>query len=283
MKFCYFCDMIFKNNILSSVQEKIMWVFFYLLIALSFIFIANDNTLVELLDIPSFFSDVLFAIVLTYGVGFYLSKLNTKLDLEYPWIEYFKIRLVKQFVFGVLLPLMVAILLEIAYLKSIDISFFESSILNLELPLAFIFLMLINLGLLADNLLRNKKVINEKHDQIFKNSPKTLNYINVQKGLVEENLPLERCALIMSSNKLLWLKTFEGEKYRLQGTLDEWEKKLKYSNFYRINRQYIVSYISIQSVEPTSTRKLKVNFVFPTENVYISKPNVAKFKQWWKQ
>lgn len=191
MKFCYFCDMIFKNNILSSVQEKIMWVFFYLLIALSFIFIANDNTLVELLDIPSFFSDVLFAIVLTYGVGFYLSKLNTKLDLEYPWIEYFKIRLVKQFVFGVLLPLMVAILLEIAYLKSIDISFFESSILNLELPLAFIFLMLINLGLLADNLLRNKKVINEKHDQIFKNSPKTLNYINVQKGLVEENLPLE--------------------------------------------------------------------------------------------
>ncbi len=260
-----------------------MWVFFYPLIALSFIYIANDNSLVELLENPSFFSDIVFAIILTYGVGLYLNKLNAKLDLEFSWVEYFKIRVAKQFVFGVLSPLLVAILLEIAYLKAIDISFFESSILNLELPLAFIFLMLINLGLLAGNLLRNEKVTDTRQEPMFKNSSKTLTYFNVQKGLVEENLALERCALIMSANKLLWLQTFEGEKYRLQGTLDEWEEKLKYSNFYRVNRQYLVSYTSIQSVEPTSTRKLKINFVFPTENVYISKPKVAKFRQWWKQ
>lgn len=277
--------MIFKTNLnlINTIQGNLMWVIIYPLMALSFIFFANDNTLTELLYIPSFFSDLIFAIIVTYGVGIYLVKINAKLDIKYSWLKQFKIRLVKQFVFGVFLPLILAILLEIAYLKSIDITFFESSILNLELPLAFIYLMLINLGLLATYLLKNRQDIFENQQHIHGDMPKALNFINVQKGLLEENLAIERCALIMSANKLLWLLTFSGEKYRLKGTLDEWETKLKYSNFYRINRQYIVSFVAIQSIEPTSTRKLKVNFTFPNDDVYISKPNIAKFKQWWTQ
>ena len=82
----------------------------------------------------------------------------------------------------------------------------------------------------------------------------------------------------------MWLITFDGETFRVQGTMEEWGEKLKDSNFYRINRQYLSSFNAIKSIEQTETRKLKVNFVISLEDdVYISKPNIAFFKQWWKK
>lgn len=263
---------------------KLLWTMTYFLIALSFVFIANDNTLIEQLNIPSFYTDILFSMSMTFGIGFYLKSLNAKLDKNYPWFEMFKTRISKQFIWGVLLPLSIAIFLEIIYLKSINISFEKSAILNLELPLAFVFLLLLNLISLSTYLFkhRQKETLILK-EEIIVSPPQNMEYITVQKGFVEEQIELSNCALIMSTHKLLWLQTFNGEKYRLQGTLEEWEEKLKHSNFYRINRQYLSSFKAIQSVEQTETRKLKVNFVIPTDEVYISKPNVTRFRQWWKQ
>lgn len=273
-----------NNTVVVSqkLTKAVLWLITYFLIALSFVFLANDNTFQELLQIPSFYTDIIFSITVTFAVGFYLRKLNGKLNQEYPWFEMFKARILKQAVLGVVLPLCLAMLAEVIYLYSIDIPLAKSSIINLELPLAFIFLLLVNFVSLASYLFSHKQTVIIK-EQVIVNPPKSLEYINVQKGLLEERIELKNCALIVSSSKLVWLHTFSGEKYRLQGTLEEWEEKLRYSGFYRINRQYLSAHCAIQSVEPTETRKLKVNFVVPTEEVYISKANVADFKQWWKQ
>lgn len=266
------------------VQSKLIWVIIYLLISLSFVFIANDNSFEFLLTNPSFYTDIIFSISVTFIIGFYLKNINTILDKSYAWYEMFEKRLIKQLLFGVFLPLIFAMLLEIIYLEVINISIFDSAMLNFELPLAFIFLVLLNVISLANYLFKHKQtetiIIKE---QVIENPPKGLDYIYVQNGFVEEKIEMMNCALIMSSSKLLWLTTFDGKKYRLQGTLEEWEAKLKHSNFYRINRQYLASFKSIKNVEQTETRKLKVNFIFPTDDVYISKPNVANFRQWWKQ
>ena len=268
----------------KTLLIKILWVVAYTSIALSFVFFANDNTFPEQIQNPSFFTDIIFSMTLTFGTGFYLKKLNAHLDKEYSWYKMFRRRIILQIVFGILLPLFISMSLEIIYLRLIGISFSESSIINLEFPLAFIFLLLLNLVSLTGYLFKNKQqetiIINKP---VLVSAPKSLEYINVQKGFVEERIELNNCALIMSANKLLWLHTYDREKYRLLGTLEEWEEKLKFSNFYRINRQYLSSFNAIQSVEQTETRKLKVHFVIPTDEVYISKPNVANFKQWWKQ
>lgn len=271
------------QNLISVKRERFLWRIAYLLIALSFVFLGNDNTFRQLLEIPSFYTDVIFSIAVTFAIGSYLDKLNAKLDFKYPWYEEFKTRLFKQFTYGVLLPLILAMVIELIYLKAINIPVRESSVLNLELPLAFIFLILINITSLTSHLFKNRqKEMIPLKEQLVVNPPKSLEYITIYKGFVEERLSLDRCALIMSSDKLLWLHTFDGEKYRLPGTLEEWEEKLKQSRFYRINRQYLSSFNAIKSVEQTPTRKLKVNFIFPTEDVYISKPNVSRFRQWWK-
>lgn len=272
------------SNISKTFHSGLVWTTTYIAIALSFILVANENTFHFLLHAKSFYTDIFFSLLSTFGIGLYLKALNIKLDKKYPWYEMFKNRLFKQIILGIIIPLIFVMLLEIIYLKAINISFLESAMLNFEMPLAFIFLIMLNLVSLASYLFKNKHkepiFINE---QVFVYPPKNLEYINVQKGFLEEKIEVANCAYIMSANKLLWLHTFDGEKYRLQGTLEEWQGKLMSSNFYRINRQYLTAYKAIKNVEQTETRKLKVNFVLPTEDVYISKPNAASFRKWWKQ
>jgi hypothetical protein len=272
--------LIFNNRF----QSKLIWITIYIFIAFSFIFIASENSIYSLIKNPTFYTDIIFSLTLIFGIGHYIKILNNKLDQRFPWFEKFKIRLYKQIAFGIILPFFLAVFLEIIYLKSINISFFESAMLNFEMPLAFIFLVILNLISIVSYLFKNKqKEAIFIHEQVFVYPPNKLEYINVQKGFFEEKVEVQNCAFIMSANKITWLQTFDGEKYRLHGTLDEWEEKLKEANFYRINRQYISSYKAIKSVEQTETRKLKVNFIFPTDEVYISRPNIAKFKLWWKQ
>jgi len=273
------------NYITNPTNKNFYWGATYLLIALSFVFIANDNTFSFLISNPSFYTDILFSIFATFGVGFYLKYLNKKFDVKYDWYAMFTTRLTKQMIFGILLPFVIAMLLEILYLKIIHIPLVESSMFNLEMPLAFIFLILLNLISLSNYLIKNKKIETLViKDQIVVNPSESLKSIIGYKGYTEEKIAISNCALIRSANKILWLITFDGETFRVQGTMEEWGEKLKDSNFYRINRQYLSSFNAIKSIEQTETRKLKVNFVISLEDdVYISKPNIAFFKQWWKK
>ena len=98
----------------------------------------------------------------------------------------------------------------------------------------------------------------------------------------EEKVDVRNCAFIKSSNKILWLYTFDDNHFRLNGTLESWESRLA-SFFFKINRQYIVAPGAIKSVEQTSTRKLKVNLLLPQEDeIFVSKANASGFKNWWK-
>ncbi len=267
-------------------NEKYLWLVAYPLIALSYSFFANDNDFFHLISIPSFYSDVIFALILTFGVGYFLKIITTYLDKKYNWLDSFKERLTMQLLLGVLSPLIVSLLMEVGYLRLIDIPLTKSSILHLELPLSFLFLLLINAFYTLNYLYFSKKISIEiplienviPPPQIHKNE-----YIEVQKGYKAFQISITNCAYLVSENKTIWLHTYEKERFYVKGTLEEWELRLKEANFYRINRQYLVSHAAIDSVEQTETRKLKVNFVIPAEKeAFVSKPNATAFKQWWK-
>lgn len=269
-----------KFNFNSS--DKILFTTVYPVIAISFIFIANDNSFFQLIQIPSFFTDVLFAIIITYIIGIYAKYISVKL-YHGKNIQIKKIIKI-QFFQGILLPLFLSMILEIIYLYLIDIPFQNSSILNLEMPLTFLYLMLINFYYFTEFLFKFKKI---KTDKIILNnlqnsSNELIKFIVVNKGSIEEKIKIENCSFIKSENKLLWLNTSDGNHYRLQGTLEEWENKIG-NTFFKINRQFIVASQAIQSVEYTETRKLKVNlFLSTNEAIYISKANSVSFRNWWK-
>lgn len=266
-----------------TYKEHILWLIFYPLAALSFIFFANDNPFLKLVQLPSFLTDIFFSLLLTFSTGIYVKWVTLRLDKKYSWQEHFKKRAWLQFLNGILLPLCGAMILEVLYLKSINIPLSSSSILHLELPLAFLLLSLSNSYYLTSYLFRYKKVEILTVEKLIQSNEKELVYIVVQKGYNELKIDINDCAFIKSSEKLLWLYTFNNDTYRLDGTLDEWEKKFP-GNFFRINRQYLASAKAVQTVTTTETRKLKVDFIIPLdENIYISKANSTSFRKWWKK
>lgn len=275
------------NNIKLSennYKDRFLWRIGYPLAAISFLFFANDNAFLSLLNIPSFYSDALFALIITFCVGFYLKASTQYLDKKYPWYENFATRLAWQALLGVAIPLVFSMLLEIIYLYFIDIPLESAAIFHLELPLSLLFLLLANAFYLVNYLFYQKKTeIITITETIAAATPPQLDFLTVQKGFSTLQIPLSACAVLMSSHKTLWLHTFQGETFRLQGTLEEWENKLKAVHFYRLNRQYLATRSAIASVEHTETRKLKVHFVLSIEDeVFVAKSNVAAFKAWWK-
>lgn len=266
----------------QAYPDKSLWLFFYPLIAFSYIFIANDNPYSDLIRIPSFTTDIVFALLVTYLIGWYIKYLIRKLDISISRDQISK-RIRLQLLLGVILPLLFAIGLEILYLYLINIPLDTSSVFNLELPLTFIFLISINLFYISGYFFHNKKV---EIVTIIEKIPAHVNdmkFITTQKGYKEEKISISDCAYIKTADKIVWLYTYNGVQFRLSGTLEEWETQLG-TTFFKINRQYLVAAASIKSVEQTETRKLKVSFFLPQEeDVFISKTNTTNFRKWWKQ
>lgn len=264
-------------------KDKLLWIAGYPAAALSYIFFANDNDFADLVRLPTFYSDLLFALIVTFLAGLYIRWITLRFDKTHPWYENFRIRLLRQLLWGVLLPLVISMLLEVLYLLLVHIPLASSSILNLELPLSFMILLLANLFYLVSYLWNNRRTefITIREEVLVTPTP-PVTFITVQKGFGEEKLPIEKCAVIESRNKFLWLHTYAGESFRVAGTLEEWEEKLSPANFYRINRQFLAAADAITSIEQTNTRKLKINLVIPADDVYVSKLNAAGFRQWWK-
>ena len=125
-------------------KDRILWIAFYPLSAVSFLFFANDNPMAKLIRLPSFFTDLVFALLITFSTGLYVRQVILHLDKKHPWQENLKTRLWLQTLYGILAPLLVVMILEVLYLMAININFANFSILNLELPLAFLLLLLVS-------------------------------------------------------------------------------------------------------------------------------------------
>ena len=258
-------------------DKKVGWII-YPIMAVSFIFFANDNDLKTLVSLPSFKWDVLFSLIAISIVGIYLAYLVRFLDRnkKTSWQSAPKRRLTLQFLYGILTPLLLSIGLELIYLKWIGISFSESSILKLELPLALIYLLLINLLYYVNYISMSKQTLAEK--EVVDSSSDLI--ITVNEGRKETLIPIESIAYIKSSEKASWLCNFEQKQFLLMGTLNEWEDKLPNTQFYRLNRQIIANKKAIKSFEMTETRRLKVNLNIAEEEAFVSKTKATHFKAW---
>lgn len=87
---------------------------------------------------------------------------------------------------------------------------------------------------------------------------------------------------LYSENKIVWLRHQNGRKYLIDYTLEQLEELLDPTDFYRINRKYIISIGAIKSVASYTNSRLKVLLKEPPdkEDVLISREKVEAFKGW---
>ncbi|WP_020595518.1 LytR/AlgR family response regulator transcription factor [Spirosoma panaciterrae] len=96
-------------------------------------------------------------------------------------------------------------------------------------------------------------------------------------------VPLEvaEVAYFFSANKLTYLKTQSDKQYAIDYSLDELEQSLDPRQFYRANRQFIVSHKAVQKVHFYFTSKLKVDLSPSSdEDVIISREKAMAFRRW---
>jgi DNA-binding LytR/AlgR family response regulator len=94
-------------------------------------------------------------------------------------------------------------------------------------------------------------------------------------------VPVDQIAYFFLENELVYCRTYDNKKFILDQALDKIGSQLNPNDFYRSNRQYLVSRQAIQSVVQHFNRKLKLRLTpEPEEEVFISKTKATAFKGW---
>lgn len=92
---------------------------------------------------------------------------------------------------------------------------------------------------------------------------------------------VEDIAYFYTSNEQTTLTTFEGKEYPVDGTLESINNEYGGSDFFRANRQFVISRKAIKDISVWFGSRLAVNLVVATpERIIISKARVPEFKGW---
>lgn len=92
---------------------------------------------------------------------------------------------------------------------------------------------------------------------------------------------VEDIAYIYTENRLVKVITFNGTNYTLDQTLEDISHQLNPHDFFRINRQYVISRKSIKDASIWFSSRLALNLTVPTpERLLVSRSNIKDFKQW---
>ena len=92
---------------------------------------------------------------------------------------------------------------------------------------------------------------------------------------------VDQIAYFFLENELVYCRTYDNRKFIMDQTLDKIGSQLYPNDFYRANRQYLVSRQAIQSAAQHFNRKLKLQLTpHPDNEVFISKTKASAFKEW---
>jgi two-component system, LytTR family, response regulator LytT len=133
-----------------------------------------------------------------------------------------------------------------------------------------------------------------------KKSPATIDYNEVLKLLKSSReyksrfmvklgqkivaVPSDKIAYFYSENKLTFIITKDGKKLPLDQPLEELMEVLDPKIFFRINRQFIVTFESIAEIHPYFKGRIKLTLNPKAEDeVVISSERTPEFKKWIDQ
>ena len=95
------------------------------------------------------------------------------------------------------------------------------------------------------------------------------------------SIEMDRIAYFFSDDRLNFFKTFDDKKYVIDYTMDEIEQMLDPSEYFRINRSFVVSVKSIDQIHDYFGNRLKLNLRPAIDKeALVSREKVSQFKDW---
>ncbi len=116
----------------------------------------------------------------------------------------------------------------------------------------------------------------------LKPSYRTTLLINYKEKIVP--VPTREIAFFYWDESLLMLTTMKNQKYCYSASVDEMERALDPTLFYRANRQYLINRRAILNAERYLARKIVIKLSVETpESVVIGKAKVTDFLKWLEE
>jgi len=108
------------------------------------------------------------------------------------------------------------------------------------------------------------------------------NRLMVKRGLEHISLKMDDIVLFYTENKLVFVTDAVGKKYVAENNLSDLEELLDSSQFFRVNRQYIVNINFIRGFRPFEKVKLLLELNMPElkHHIVISQESSPEFRRW---
>jgi DNA-binding LytR/AlgR family response regulator len=106
----------------------------------------------------------------------------------------------------------------------------------------------------------------------------------VKRGTDYISIKTDEMAYFYAAQKLVCLVDSKSQKFILDQSLADLEKQLDPSQFYRVNRKYLINLNAIKRIKTYPKSKLQLEIQpAPSEEIIISQENAAAFKAWMEQ
>jgi len=242
----------------------------------------SSNWLDRMLGWP-FYQDWIISTVSVFVVLVYLDRIHNWLERRFPWFENNTKRVIWQAFLLVLAPAGMAILITyLQYEFLYDQSLIRHAYFQNEFLITLLVIGLVNLSYFIFTLLRRYRTDTA-------NSPSVEPEGEVDAGLMligqrgAQRIPVnaEDIAMIWLESKVVFLRTFDGEKMLLSENLDSHEQDLPDSTFFRANRQMIVNRKACASFESIENGKIRIDLI-NDQFATVSQKKAARFREWIK-
>jgi len=120
-----------------------------------------------------------------------------------------------------------------------------------------------------------------KDGQLISRTPSFKERFLVKHGQRLLSIPVNQVAYFFSEERFIFLKTFDNQKFLLEYRMEQLEKILSPSLFFRINRSFIISLATVKEIHSYFGNRLKL-FLSPMaeKDVIVSRKRVGEFKEW---
>ncbi len=289
-----------------------------LVFSLFFLFLGTDS-ISYIVNGKYFLADLISSFLLIFITTSYISMLSHWFDRHYPWNKQPATRFTYQLIAGILVPS--AFVLGYMYLYLIVILGFkreEVPFFNTEFPIAVLFIVFWNALYAGYYFYREQKkakhALHDLQQQLFtlrnassgqqiiptleerpalevepgdesskttSANPTRIKVLVAVSGNKNIPIPVQELAYIYKQGNFTHLKTFSGETYLLNHSLDELMSLLDDQVFFRVNRQFIINIRACHYFTNEENGKLALELI-PSldEEVVISQKRAPVFREW---
>lgn len=222
----------------------------------------------------------LSSFIIAFLLFCYVQYITMRLDRRLDWQEHLLWRIPMQLVFGLVFPGLFAFGMAAAYFTLRGYNILETSYLQFDYPVILLLILLLNTYYTGYYIVVRLKQANTMQPALLTAAENERKTFLVNRGAKNIPVPLEEIAYFFRERNN-YLRTLQGDDYIVSQSLDEIETALSGLDFFRVNRQLLVSRNACKHYEALPYNKLELTTEPKYESqVVISQKRSRAFKDW---